>query len=34
MTKNKIYACEVCNVLDVIKKHSIKIYEFQYKENK
>ena len=34
MTKIKNYACEDCIVLDVIIKHSIKIVECSYKENK
>ena len=34
MTKIKNYASEDCIVLDVIINHSIKILEFQYKENK
>ena len=34
MTKIKSYACEDCIVLDVIIKHSVKIFECWYKENK
>ena len=32
MTKIKNYTCEDWIVLDVIVKHSIKIFECQYKE--
>ena len=32
-TKMKNYACKDWIVLDVIRKHSIKIFECQYKEN-
>ena len=34
MTKLKNYACKDWIVLDVIIKHSIKIFECQYKENR
>ena len=34
MTKLKNYACKYWIVLDVIIKHSIKIFECQYKENR
>ena len=34
MKKIKNYACEDWIALDVIIKHSIKIFEYQYKEKK
>ena len=34
ITKIKIYACEDYIVLDAIIKHTIKIFECKYKENK